>query len=71
MVRCSYVTDDAAVRSFTLDQLVREHTAGKGYKPAPQWTLCSHCAQPVSTRDSVLIEHDTDGQPLVRHAVCR
>jgi hypothetical protein len=65
--------DFGAVTSFNLDQLVRERTAGKGYKPASRWTLCATCGRPVSTRDQVAIDADErTGKPVaVHHAVCR
>lgn len=57
--------------SFNLDEAVRLRTAGKGYKPAPQLSLCAHCAKRVRTTDSVLIKLDASGARLVYHADCR
>lgn len=53
--------------SFNLDEAVRRATAGKGYKPASQWSLCAHCAEPCSSRERLAIEADG----TVRHERCR
>lgn len=64
--------DERGLASFRLDEAVRLATHGKGYKPAPQWALCPHCAQPVSTREKVAIEVDAYGKPVAfYHARCR
>lgn len=55
----SFLSLEARLRSFNLDQLVREHTRGKGYTPAPpppaQWTLCGTCNCPVGSKERVVI----------------
>jgi len=56
------------VAALSLDQLVRERTASKGYAPAPHWSLCTECAQPCSSTETLAID-PADGS--VRHAVCR
>lgn len=64
--------NDGDARSFDLDQLVREHTAGKCYRPArPARSCCPECLLPVSSREKAAWHRAPESDRyVVYHARC-